>query len=159
MAMMLILAGFGLTGGLTDELAWAESNSDDMISKGHHKGVGKNPMKILKKLDLTDEQQDQADKIKDEYKPERQAIKKNMAEARKNLKATVIADTFNEQDVRTAAQALAPNIEEMAVLNAKIFSEIRQILTPEQITKMKELQTRQQEQRRCHKKCKELMAE
>ncbi len=153
LAVALIFGGF----------AWAEQEHDNMMfegrHKGHHKGMDNEPMRLFKKLDLTQEQQELVDKVIDQYKGHRQALHEQIDAAKKNLHQTVRADQFDEQKIRTASQTLASSNEEIAVLMGNMFSDIRQILTPEQIEKMAEMRERRQKQKECREKCRELMVE
>ena len=144
LALVMILAIWGL--------AWAEHGHDDMMTGRHFKGMDKGPMWMLKKLDLTKEQQEQVDKIIDQHQSERQALHEKIDASGKNLFQAVHADTFDEQNIRSTSNALAANMEDMAVLKGKIASEIRPILTPEQIAKMKEMRNRFQERMKCREK-------
>ncbi len=91
---------------------------------------------LLNKLDLSQEQKQEAAAI---LKSHREAIgtnSKGMMEARKNLRDAVMAEEFSEGAVRDAAAEVGRQIEESAVLSARIFSELREVLTPEQKEKM-----------------------
>jgi Spy/CpxP family protein refolding chaperone len=55
-----------------------------------------------------------------------------MFEARKALMEAITANEPNEGAVREAARQVADNAEQLAVLRAKLFGEIRKQLTPEQ---------------------------
>ena len=151
MALMIFLS--------ISSLAWAKHGHDDMMMDGRLKGKGNGPMWFLKMLDLTKEQQEQVDKIIDQHQSERQALHEKIDAARKTLQDAVHTDTFDELKIRSASQTLAANMEEIAVLKGKIVSEIRPILTPEQLENMKEMRNRHQERMKCREKCREMAAE
>lgn len=128
--------------------SWAEPEDGHMMMEGHHHmGMGGEPMGIFNKLDLTKQQMDQADKILEEHRNDVKALHQKIGEARKALREAIIADTFNEQKIRAASKILASNMEEMAVLRGKIVSEIRTILTPEQIEQLKKMRAEHQEKK------------
>ena len=148
---VLILALVGVFSGV----AWAGHHGGDKSMGGHHKGKGDGPMNFLKKLDLTQEQQDQVDAIMDQHQSEKQVLHENMKNAKKTIREAMHADTFNEEAIRTASKTLSANMEEMAVFRGKVFAEIRSILTPEQIGQLSEMRAKH------HKriKCMEMMEE
>ena len=111
----------------------------------HHGGKRDGFMKMLKHLDLTDQQEAQVTAILDQHKEQHQALRDQLKKDRQALHEAVMADTFDEANIRTASKALASDMEEMAVLRGKVASEIRAVLTPEQIAKLKEMRTRHEE--------------
>ncbi len=129
---MLTLAG----------VAWAGHGECDKSGNGHHKGEWGGPMKAFKGLDLTQQQQDQVDAILDRHREEKKQLQTSLKDAEKTLHEAVHADAFNEQAIRDASKTLSANMEEMAVLRGKIFSEIRTLLTPEQVQKLSEMRMR-----------------
>lgn len=100
---------------------------------GFGMGHGFMGFKILKELNLSDEQKAGIAAVILKYRDERRQHIDTLIEARANLADTVLAETFNEADVRQAFEAAAALQEEAAVMRAKIFSEIRPLLTPEQL--------------------------
>ena len=141
----LILAVGGATGGI----AWAGHHGGDKSKGGHHMEKGDGPIKFLKKLDLTQDQQDQVKVIMNQHQSEKQVLPENTKNAKKALREAIHADTFNEQAIRTASKTLSANMEEMAVFRGKIFAEIRPILTPEQIEKLSKMRTRHHKRMKC----------
>ena len=142
---VLILAVGGVFGGVS----WAGHHGGDKSKGGHHKGKGDGPMHFLKKLDLSQEQQDQVKAIMDRHQSEKQLLHENIKNTGKALREAVHADTFNEQAIRTASKTLSANKEEMAVFRGKIFAEIRPLLTPEQIEKLSEMRIRHHKRMKC----------
>lgn len=150
--MSLVLVMMMAFGGVS----WAKDWGGGMGMGGHHKGKKGGHMEFLKKLDLTQQQQDQVEAIMEQNKSEKKTLHKNVKNAKKALQKTVKADTFDEQAIRDASKTLAVNIEEMAVFRGKRFSEIRAILTPEQIEKMAELRAHHKDEKECSKKRSEM---
>jgi len=75
------------------------------------------------------------------------AHKKEIAQAaldvvtkRRALRSAVLAPTPDEQAIRAASDQLGRAIGEAAVLGSKVVGELRPILTPEQIEKIKKCQ-------------------
>ncbi len=93
-------------------------------------------LRMLNRLDLTLEQNQKVAAILKEH---REAIGNNqqaMMEARTALRTAITADEFSDAAVRNAAGTVGKHAEESAVLSAKMLSEVKQILTPEQKERM-----------------------
>jgi Spy/CpxP family protein refolding chaperone len=97
--------------------------------RGHHQGRF---LKVLAQLNLTDLQKRDIAGILKQHREEVQELRSSMVKARSALVETITANQFNEAAVREAARQAAENGEQLAVLRAKIFGEIRNLLTPEQ---------------------------
>jgi protein CpxP len=133
-------------------LAWGGGNHGKgggkmAHSEFHGKGFGGGFMgfRILMSLDLTDAQKSSVANVIVKYRDEMKANKEKLVEAREKLTEAILAEEFNETAIRQAAQELAPLKEEMAVLRAKIASEIRPILTPDQIALFEERRAEKKE--------------
>lgn len=141
--MILAISGAAVSAG---------PRHDDMSKGGHHKGKD-GSMRMLEKLDLTESQQAQVDAIMDQRKDEKVALRESVKNAGKSLREAVHADIFDEQAVRSASKTLSSKMEEMAVLRARIFAEVRAILTPEQQEKMKDMHARRAKCEGCREEC------
>jgi Spy/CpxP family protein refolding chaperone len=86
---------------------------------------------------LSEEQKSQIAEVFAKYKNEMKQYRDAIAAAREKVAGAVHADTFNEADIRQACKDVSAAREEMVVLRAKIFNEIKSLLTPEQIATMK----------------------
>ncbi len=107
----------------------------------HHRGEGGPGMdgqflKAIHRLQLTEAQKHDIAVILKQHREQSRTLLQQMFDARKKLFETVSADTFDENAVRQAARQVAGNEEEMAVLRAEISSEIKKVLTPEQLDKL-----------------------
>jgi Spy/CpxP family protein refolding chaperone len=96
-------------------------------------------------LDLSDSQRDQVRSIMDSHDAELKDVGSRAATARKNLEDAITADAVDEGLIRTRAAELATVEADMAVLRARISSEVFKILTTEQQTKAREMRTRMEE--------------
>ena len=93
---------------------------------------------FLIRLNVTDAQQTQiADLLLRHGEALRSAMERS-AEARRVVAAAVHAETFNEQAVRDAVRAAAAVQEDFAVERARLVSELRPILTPDQQVMIKD---------------------
>ena len=127
----------------------------------HHSGAaGKGfGLRQLFKLDLSDEQKAQVKAVLDKYQPEREALRGKVREARQGFRAAVEIDQFNETEVRQAFQEMVPLLEERAVLQAKIASELRSILTEEQRDRLAEKKAERAHKRQERRKFRQAFVE
>lgn len=116
-----------------------------LLADGQH-GFGHGPRhggfmagRIAERLELTDQQRERIGEIRDSYSEEARALLENLGAERRELATAIHADPLDESAIRDAASQVARVEADMAVQRARIFSEIRQILTPEQVEKAEEL--------------------
>jgi protein CpxP len=102
--------------------------------------MGMLPPRMLQRLDLTDAQKERVRTIVDSHRDEMKAIADRAMKARLALEAAVTGDTFDEAAVRTRAADVATIDTDAAVSRARVFNEVYQILTPDQQSKLKEIQ-------------------
>ena len=76
--------------------------------------------------------------IINKYQPEKEGLRNRMMEARRNLRAVLRAESFNEGEARKAFREASATREEMFVLRAKVMTELTAVLTPEQKELIKE---------------------
>jgi Spy/CpxP family protein refolding chaperone len=104
----------------------------------HGDGMFGGPMLgyYVHKLDLTDAQQAQVKAIMAKEKPALQPLMLQMAQGHSQLRDLVMSGSFDEAKVRELASQQTPVLTELAVQYARIGSEMVQVLTPEQKTKL-----------------------
>jgi Spy/CpxP family protein refolding chaperone len=111
------------------------------VSHAHRKGGGMEQMhgrgggghhKFMSKLNLTQEQKREIAAILKANRDEIESVAKGMSDARRAMKEATAAEEFNEQAVRSAALQAAEQRVEYAALRAKIMSQVKPVLTPEQ---------------------------
>lgn len=90
-------------------------------------------------LDLTQAQQDQIKTILDKEKTNVQPLMKQLMQAHQDLRKLDESGTFDEAKVRAIAAQNTPALTELLVQKARIHSEVMQVLTPEQKTKLQQL--------------------
>jgi Spy/CpxP family protein refolding chaperone len=86
----------------------------------------------LRQLNLSDNQREQVKAIVDAHQADLQAIGDRVRPAREALHAATTSPSFDEGLVRTRATELGAVEADAAVIHARIFAEVFQILTPEQ---------------------------
>ena len=98
-----------------------------------------------RKLDLTDAQQAQVKDIMTKEKPTIQPMILQMAQGHQQLQQLVMSGAFDEAKVRALATQQTQNMTELTVQRARIASELYQVLTPDQKTKLSDLITQHQQ--------------
>ena len=108
------------------------------MARGGHGPGGGMPLKMLWDLDLTAEQKAAVGQLLPAYREEGEALKAKMHAARERMHALMTADVLDEDGIREAARAMAPIMEEMAVMRAHLMFDLKDILSPEQIRQIEE---------------------
>lgn len=100
-----------------------------------------NPMMgVLKRLDLTDVQKQEAKDIFAKHKAQIQPLVKQLVAERRALRTLVQADAVDEQAIRAQAGKISSVRADLTVQRAYLFHDLRGILTPAQLQKLKQLQ-------------------
>ena len=102
-------------------------------------------------LDLTDDQKAQLKTIADSHRAEFEAAGTKIGTARQGMRALVEGDSINEGAIRAKSAEIAAAEADLMILNAKVRQESMQVLTSEQLQKMKELRTAREGQMRQRK--------
>jgi Spy/CpxP family protein refolding chaperone len=102
-------------------------------------GHGRLLERIADRLELTDQQREQVRAVHEVYREDVEALMDVMGVARGDLQNQVRADSFDETAIRQASARVAAVSADLAVLRARIHSDVQQILTPEQAAKAEEL--------------------
>ena len=101
-------------------------------------------------LDLTDAQQAQVKDIMAKEKPALKPLMQQMAQSHQQIRELTMAGTFDEAKVRTLATQQAQTMTEIIVQKARIESEMIQILTPEQKTKLNDFMAKREQRMMKH---------
>ena len=101
-------------------------------------------------LDLTQAQQDQAKAIIEKEKPVIQPLIKQLMQAHKDMSSLEDSGTFDEAKVRALAAQNTQAMTELFVQKARIHSELIQILTPDQKTKLQQLRAKHEARMKNH---------
>ena len=99
---------------------------------GFGMGPGIIPLRALMKLGLTDAQKAEIANIYLASKTEMATAEKKHEEIRNIMKPVLKADAFNEANIRAAIQKSALLMADIMVVNARITSQVRSVLTAEQ---------------------------
>lgn len=87
-------------------------------------------------LNLTDEQKAQIKTIAEKYRPTVGPLAKEFAAERKTLEGMIHSDKVDDDAIRAQAAKVASVGADLAVASAHGFSELRAVLTPEQVQKI-----------------------
>ena len=95
---------------------------------------------MLKQLDLTSDQQSQVKAIFQKEKPAMKPLMEQMHQNHEAMKTLEASGPFDETKTRALATQNSQTMIEMEVAHARIRSEIVQTLTPDQKTKLAQLE-------------------
>jgi protein CpxP len=131
------LTAVTLIGGLAVSQASA-------FQKGRH-GGGQPCMQMngmMKGLGLTDQQKAKMNDVMKAQRAGNEGLFKQYFAEKRALRKLIHGDTFDEAAIRAQAAKVAALEGDMAVSRAKMAQEMRSILTPDQIKKLKERQAK-----------------
>ncbi len=119
---------------------------------GHHGGHrmgghGGGVQFLLDHLDLSDEQQEQARSLVEAQREATEALRQAHRDARREVHEQIHAEVFDEAAIRQASEAAAAAEEDLAVTRGRLFQDLRQILTAEQLGELESLRQRLEEHR------------
>ena len=110
------------------------STAGVVMARGGH-GGGR-PLKMLWELDLYQEQKTAIRELLPAYREEKDALREKMHAALETMHTLMTADALDEDGIRKAARAMAPLMEEKAVLRAHFLFDLKDVLTPEQVMQL-----------------------
>ena len=90
-------------------------------------------------LDLTDDQKAQLKQIAESHRDEFRAAGEKVRAAHEGMRALMEADTIDEAAIRARSAEIGAADAEVMILNARVRKESLQVLTSEQLAKLKEL--------------------
>ncbi len=114
---------------------------------GHRGGPMGAALRVLRQLDLDESQREQVRAVMEGYQPQLRALTEQLRPAHQALRETVTAEIPDEALIRERSAGVAAVEVELAVLRARIHTDVYQLLTPEQRQRAEELKTRMAERR------------
>lgn len=110
---------------------------------GHgHRGHGGGPaarfVKMIERLDLTEEQEVRAVRLRRQLRKERKALRPQMQQARKTMMAEMAKDTPNASAIEAAMDRMAALRQQQAKRSLAAVLELHATLTPAQKAKLRE---------------------
>jgi Spy/CpxP family protein refolding chaperone len=100
------------------------------------------------RLDLSDAQREQVKGIVESHREEHRAVADRARAAREALEAAVTADAFDEGTVRARSADVASIEADLFVAQARLRSEVLQILTADQRAQLKKMESDMRARRR-----------
>lgn len=108
------------------------------------RGPGGRGFPALAGLDLSDAQHEQVREVMGRYRDQMREAGTRLHDAHDAQRAAVEAVPVNEGLIRSTSQALATAQTEMALLRARIHTDVWSLLTPEQQEKAKQLKSQRE---------------
>jgi periplasmic protein CpxP/Spy len=143
-AVMLAVAGTFATGSVLE----AQRARGGFGGPGGFGGFGhRQGLEMLRQLDLTDQQRQQVRTIMQNHKSDFQQVRERMHTAMAAQHAAGTATPPDEATIRAKATEVGAAQGDLAVLLARVRTEVFQILTPEQQAKAQELQAQRAQRR------------
>lgn len=105
------------------------------------RGAMGGPMDIgpgFRRLNLTDDQKTQLKQIAESHRDEFRAAGEKVRAAREGMRTLMESDTIDENAIRAKSQEIAAAEAEVVILNARVRQQSMQLLTAEQLAKLKE---------------------
>jgi periplasmic protein CpxP/Spy len=100
----------------------------------------------FRELDLSDDQRAQIKTINDSHREQFQQAGEKIRVARQAMQTLIESDSIDESAIRAKSAEIASAEADAMILNAKVRQESMQVLTSEQLAKLKELRTARQSQ-------------
>ncbi|HZQ67528.1 MAG TPA: Spy/CpxP family protein refolding chaperone [Terriglobales bacterium] len=118
----------------------------------HHDGMfGEHMLGFMTDyLGLSSDQQSQVKQIMDKEKSSMKPLFSQMQQGHQAMRQLIESGAFDEAKAREIATQQSQNLVEMEVQKARMFSEIYQVLTPDQRTKAKQFLDRHEERMQKH---------
>ena len=145
-AALAVLTAVAVGGAVVSGNAWADRGGDrggrcgSEERCGGWKGHGHPGHRMAKALGLSDEQKTQVKAIFRKHRDGTASLRKEMTSGRRELRKLVRSDKPDEAAIREQVKKIAATGGNLAVDRAKMFQEVRAVLTPEQIAKFRALQ-------------------
>ena len=93
-------------------------------------------MVLRSELDLTAEQRKEVRTILMSHRKEIATALRPVSENRRALRAAVLADQTDEEQIRAAAEKLGKSVGDAAVQLSQVAGEVKQVMTSEQLSKI-----------------------
>lgn len=106
---------------------------------------------LARHLDMTDEQKAQLREVLEAARPEADRLAEAMIDNREAMKAFRESDSLSEAEIRQVADQQGKVVADMMVLHARVHSQIRGILTPEQFERFEKMRQRHGRKGRHHR--------
>jgi Spy/CpxP family protein refolding chaperone len=113
----------------------------------HGEGGGQGLHRMLSQLDLSAEQQEQIYAMFQEHRASTESVRQELRDAHRKVMELTHAETLDENAIRQAVEDAAVLQADMAVDGARMFQQLRGVLTDEQRQQLDEIRAEQLEWR------------
>jgi Spy/CpxP family protein refolding chaperone len=143
---LVLLTAVAVGGTTVSGNAWAHRGGDrnggcaGEAGHGGWGGHGHPGLRLAKALDLSREQTEQVKAIFLKHRDGIAPLRKEMASERREMRKLIQSDEPDEAAIREQARKIASTGGDLAVRRAMMAREVRAVLTPEQIVKLRALQ-------------------
>lgn len=109
------------------------------MGSGNEPGFQNGPGMMLEKLDLTKDQQEKVDKLKGNHQKEAGTLRDDLAKLRIDKKAMLREDNVKKDALLDVEKKMNDIQGKLAILNTNFMLDIRDVLSPEQRSKLKDM--------------------
>jgi len=146
-----------LAAGIGTAWAWGGGgHGPGMMAHGGPGAFLRGMMRIMHRLDLSDQQRDTIRGIIQDARTQIEPHREALEQGREKMRA-LDPSNFDEAAVRAIAAQQAGHIEELMVIGQKVRSQIWAVLTPEQREEAKKIRTEMEQRRQRMRECMEGM--
>ena len=118
-------------------------------------GGGFGGLKMLMQLDLTDAQKTRISELLPAYRAQKDARRASLRDMRRQMRVLIEAERFDEEAVRQTFREMAPLMEDMAVSRVQFMHDLKAVLTPEQVERVKDKHMNRENRRGEHRRIRE----
>ena len=103
---------------------------------------------LMRELGLTPEQRQRMNRVGVRHEDELVIVGRRVRQARQALDLAILDERYDEALIKRRIDDMASAVADRARLQAQMRAEVRSVLTPLQVVRLKELQRQQRQQRR-----------
>ncbi len=139
---LVLLTAVAVGATIVSGNAWADRGGRCACSERDDgwKGHGRQGHRLVKELGLSNDQKEQIKAVFRKHRDEIAPLRKEMVSERRELRTMIQSDKPDEAALREQAKKIAATGGNLAVRRAKMFQEVRAVLTPEQVQEFRALQ-------------------
>jgi len=124
-----------------------EARSGQQLKHKGHRGGERFFKKMARELDLSDQQKISGKALFEKSRAEQRPLMEAMMAEKRQLRTLVHSGSTDEYDIRAQAAKVATLEADLAVQRAEQAKQFLALLTPDQATKLKEIQARQKDRK------------
>lgn len=129
-----ILLSFAVLAGI------AVTNPAFAYNSGENQCMKPDYMGMLKQLNLSEDQNSKIWTLMQDFKNDMKPQRQSLTETRNYVAVAMSSDKFSEAETRSLLRNALMSKEELIISRIKMMNEIKKVMTPDQIEKLKKLQ-------------------